>query len=57
MAIMDLSTDLVFCFDIFAQFHTAVWELVHSKVNTNTSIPRDNAVLEDVVQWKTWYNG
>ena len=28
MAIMDLSTDLVFCFDIFAQFHTAVWELV-----------------------------
>jgi len=28
LAVLDLITDFVFCFDIFAQFHTAVWKLI-----------------------------
>ena len=32
MAALDLVTDFVFCFDIFAQFHTAVWNLIPGTV-------------------------
>ena len=32
MAALDIVTDLVFCFDIFAQFHTAVWALIPGTV-------------------------
>jgi hypothetical protein len=28
MSMLDVLSDVVFCADIFAQFHTAVWELV-----------------------------